>query len=1072
MSLLPEGYKRLLYIESTGTQYINTGVIPKSGTKASVDFRATATPTATWWILSAVTSGTVLWRAGVNSSGFRADGGFTYSGAQTPLDYAVATGTCTVNMSIPLYLCAQNEGGPVEFGKFKVYSCRISNGDTPVRNFVPCKTPAGEVGMYDTVNGVFCGNNGSGVFIAGPEFWYDELEYIESAGAQRIDTGFYPNQDTRVLMDADVPAVASGQFPALFFGDSAGSTQTRYGTMIYRGSDGFHDHYGNQVVNTSNIGVSGRHLFDKDKNVTYLDNVAVSNFSYSAFLSAVTLSLFCSYELGNYDYYATFKLYSCKVYDNGTLVRDFIPAKLPDGSIGLIDKLTEEFYPNMGTGVFTAGRLKPTKYMELEYIESTGTQYVDTGFIPNQDTRIVTNAKVLNVSGNNASGFLFGSGYPIQQNGFEAYAFSGAFSAVYNGVQVNGGSVSVGDVLLVDFNKNKCKVTRNGSDFYENTFTYTSFVSPVNLTLLMLPRQSKYYGVCELYSCQIYDNGNLVRDYIPIKLYDGTVGLLDKVSGLFYGNAGTGTFVAGPELYGLDENTVLLLHGEDIADSSDYHHSIANNGVTVSGGQSKFDGKSLYFNGSSYLQLNHIDFCNGTKDFTLDWWEYRIDSTSAGAVIYQNRIPGDGGNGLIAGYASSTPTFYLCSASGLWDIANAVSMGDMLTGRWVHRAVVRSGNNFYLFQNGVLKNTITSSAEVNNTGYIQIGSYYVSTCFKGYIDELRISNVARWTANFAVQNKPYSVIVKMPPVPADLDYSATDSTITLTWTGSEVAAGYNVYRNGELVATVTDTTYSEEIQPSIGYTYEVTAFNDFGETEPASVEVAPSAAPPAPANLRVMFADFASAQIAWDTSVGATAYRVYRDGEFLAETESRIFADSGLSKDTEYVYTVTAINVVGESSASSLTVKTSDFTLITDRTAADVEYALAQALNPDRNNTEWLKGLKGTYNATDLNRVEKAVEYVANRLEIAGWRRKPVVKIDWSFSDFPTVSEMQRYLDNIRLLRAALPEGMPAVPSDMNGFNYIEANTIEQILLLLDAAVTNIMLNIYYSNEKYSGEVK
>jgi hypothetical protein len=78
----------------------------------------------------------------------------------------------------------------------------------------------------------------------------------------------------------------------------------------------------------------------------------------------------------------------------------------------------------------------------------------------------------------------------------------------------------------------------------------------------------------------------------------------------------------------------------------------------------------------------------------------------------------------------------------------------------------------------------------------------------------------------------------------------------------------------------------------------------------------------------------------------------------------------------------------------------------------------------------------------------------------------------WTFTDFPSASEMQRYLDNVRLLRSALPVGMPTVPADMNLFRYEEANTIESILERLDATVANIMKNIYYSSEIYSGEVR
>lgn len=150
--------------------------------------------------------------------------------------------------------------------------------------------------------------------------------------------------------------------------------------------------------------------------------------------------------------------------------------------------------------------------------------------------------------------------------------------------------------------------------------------------------------------------------------------------------------------------------------------------------------------------------------------------------------------------------------------------------------------------------------------------------------------------------------------------------------------------------------------------------------------------------------------------------------------------------------------------------------LITDRTALDVQRVKDLAAKSwsmtDAELTEWLSSLKGAYNYTDLNRVESAVEYVIERLKIAGWNLSPVTRTDWTVSDYPTISEMHRYLENIRLLRSALPTGMPDVPEDADRLTYTEANTIERILEMLDEAVTNIMQNVFYSNEIFSGEVQ
>ena len=57
----------------------------------------------------------------------------------------------------------------------------------------------------------------------------------------------------------------------------------------------------------------------------------------------------------------------------------------------------------------------------------------------------------------------------------------------------------------------------------------------------------EYQCAARLYGCKCYDNGNLIRNFIPvIYVWNNEVGLLDLVEGKFYRNVGTGTFTAGP----------------------------------------------------------------------------------------------------------------------------------------------------------------------------------------------------------------------------------------------------------------------------------------------------------------------------------------------------------------------------------------------------------------------------------------------------------------------------------------------------------------------------------------------
>lgn len=161
--------------------------------------------------------------------------------------------------------------------------------------------------------------------------------------------------------------------------------------------------------------------------------------------------------------------------------------------------------------------------------------------------------------------------------------------------------------------------------------------------------------------------------------------------------------------------------------------------------------------------------------------------------------------------------------------------------------------------------------------------------------------------------------------------------------------------------------------------------------------------------------------------------------------------------DDIYHVALTIIDENGQTSQAEITLYYGILNLITDRTAADVA-----------NRTD-----KGFYNATDLNRVESAVEYVAGRLQSFGNAVEVYPKKDWTTKDAPAVSAMKRYLNDVAALRAVLAvlPTTPEVPPDMDGLTYTEANNIEQILKDIDLLITNMTAAWFYSGDLYSGEV-
>lgn len=180
--------------------------------------------------------------------------------------------------------------------------------------------------------------------------FFTPVEYIESSGTQYIDTEFYPNQDTRVLMD--VCATQGGTYT--FFAARRNANSDSY-SMFEMSQSQVRFDYGN-TRSTINVSTAlERVLIDFNKNV-FSFGTYNSQISYQTFQVPVTLYLL---GVNQIDGFGTppipAKLYSCKIYDNGVLVRDYIPAKDKNGVGCLYDKVNAKLVYSSGTSQFTVG---------------------------------------------------------------------------------------------------------------------------------------------------------------------------------------------------------------------------------------------------------------------------------------------------------------------------------------------------------------------------------------------------------------------------------------------------------------------------------------------------------------------------------------------------------------------------------------------------------------------------------------------------------------------------------------------------------------------------------------------
>lgn len=170
---------------------------------------------------------------------------------------------------------------------------------------------------------------------------------------------------------------------------------------------------------------------------------------------------------------------------------------------------------------------------------------------------------------------------------------------------------------------------------------------------------------------------------------------------------------------------------------------------------------------------------------------------------------------------------------------------------------------------------------------------------------------------------------------------------------------------------------------------------------------------------------------------------------------------------------VTATDIAGLVSTRELYV----IRLITDRAQSDVDrltrlYASGPFRDWSAADKEWfLDGVvRGAYNASDLNRVTHAVEYLAGLLHDRGYTAHLEEGADWLITETPTPEEMAVYLANVDRLRSVFAVDAPETPTDVDALTYGEANDIELILVAVDALLPTLSRAMWSAGEIVCGE--
>ena len=186
-----------------------------------------------------------------------------------------------------------------------------------------------------------------------------------------------------------------------------------------------------------------------------------------------------------------------------------------------------------------------------------------------------------------------------------------------------------------------------------------------------------------------------------------------------------------------DEHTLLLLHCDDYSDSSMYGIELMDKSAQVSTEQSKFGGKSMYFNGSTRLSIDDVSariFDFGTGDFTVEAWIYPEEITTDNFIF-----SGSASGAFFFGRKGSN-VIGIGRANILWDTEAPVATP---ANTWSHVAAVRSNGQVSLYVNGNQTGPLANTNAYSMAGFIAcIGSQGTNLYYKGYICLLYTSDAA------------------------------------------------------------------------------------------------------------------------------------------------------------------------------------------------------------------------------------------------------------------------------------------------------------------------------------------
>ena len=375
-----------------------------------------------------------------------------------------------------------------------------------------------------------------------------KVAWCESTGAQYVDTGIIAKP--RIRVEAQLQWKVLGGDKCLI-GARKDSGNTRF-NLIYCDGDyvcAAPGHFSNSSGTSANgttylnshiptkwqLGKDYTVISDFDETVqsVTVNGTEVMNLKDTPCDTERTLYIFGVNNYGTFALPSSVRLYSMKIWSDGTLVRDYRPAR--QGAVyGLWEDTQGVFCPSATATPFAAA---PAIDFNVPYCESTGAQYIDTGVVgkPRTKTEIVltcmdaaSDACVLGCrKDGNATRFC-----PAWFDQWYFYADPHNYYRIATPRAVAGSQYHVWTDF--DASNQSFALSKDGGTAATRDFTGTSVDTGRNMYLFAANWKGVlgYFSKIHLHSLKIWQDDTLVRDYRPARI--GTsYGVWDEVENRF-----------------------------------------------------------------------------------------------------------------------------------------------------------------------------------------------------------------------------------------------------------------------------------------------------------------------------------------------------------------------------------------------------------------------------------------------------------------------------------------------------------------------------------------------------------